>query len=70
MGVDLEARFTQLRMTAACVQLNRDQIGELIGITATLLDERRRIRLVLDRLPESFGEVRKLLNELARTVRD
>jgi len=36
---------------------------------ATLFEERRRIRKVLERLPESFTEVRVLLNELHRTLR-
>jgi hypothetical protein len=65
----LEERFTSLRLTAACVQLNREQIGELVAIIATLIEERKRIRRVLEELPESFTEVRKLLNELARAVR-
>ena len=53
----------------AVVQLSREQITELVAITATLLEERKRIRSVLAELPDSFAEVRKLLNELARTVR-
>lgn len=64
-----EERFIGIRQTAACVHLNREQITELIGITATLFEERKRIRRALEQLPESFGEVRKILNELARTVR-
>ena len=68
-AVTPEERFIGLRQSAACVQLNREQITELIGITATLFEERKRIRRVLEQLPESFGEVRKILNELARTVR-
>ena len=59
-----EERFIGLRQSAACVQLSREQITELIGITATLFEERKRIRRVLEQLPESFGEVRKILNEL------
>jgi hypothetical protein len=64
-----EERFNVLRQSAACVQLSREQISDLIGITATLLEERKRIRRVLEQLPESFTEVRTLLNELSRTVR-
>ena len=64
-----EDRFVSLRRSAACVQLTREQISELIGITATLFEERKRIRRLLDELPDSFGEVRKRLNELARTLR-
>jgi hypothetical protein len=64
-----EERFDGLRRSAACAQLNREQISELIAITANLIEERKRIRVVLARLPESFGEVRQLLNELNRTVR-
>ncbi|TXI51237.1 MAG: hypothetical protein E6Q57_06370 [Mycobacterium sp.] len=66
---NLEQRFEGLRRSAACDQLNRDQISEMIAITANLIEERKRIRVVLARLPESFGEVRQLLNELNRTVR-
>lgn len=66
---DIEERFTGLKMTAACVQLNREQIRELIAITAELVKERKRIRRLLERLPENFGEVRKVLNELSRAVR-
>jgi hypothetical protein len=66
---DLEERFEILRRSAACVTLNREQISELIAITANLVEERKRIRAMLDRLPERFGEVRELLNELNRTVR-
>jgi hypothetical protein len=58
-----------MRLTAACVQLNREQITELVAITAMLIEERKRIRRVLEELPESFTEVRKLLNDLARVVR-
>ena len=64
-----EDRFVGLRQSAACVQLSREQISELIAITATLFEERRRIRRLLTELPDSFGEVRKRLNELARTLR-
>lgn len=64
-----EERFNALRQSAACAQLSREQISDLIGITATLLEERKRIRRVLQQLPESFTEVRTLLNELSRTVR-
>lgn len=67
--VDAEHRFTSLRLSAACAHLSRDQITELIAITATLIEERKRIRRLLEELPESFGEVRTRLNELARTVR-
>ena len=64
-----EERFIGLRQSAACVQLSREQISELIAITATLFEERRRVRRLLDQLPDSFGEVRKRLNELSRTLR-
>ena len=64
-----EDRFTSLRLSAACAQLSRDQVSELVGITATLFEERKRITQVLERLPASFGEVRQMLNELNRTVR-
>ena len=49
--------------------LSREAVAELMGITSTLLEERKRIRLLLRRLPENFAEVRNMLNELARTVR-
>jgi hypothetical protein len=58
-----------LRRSAVCAPLTRDAVLELLGITATLIEERKRIRLLLRRLPENFAEVRKMLNELARTVR-
>jgi len=45
------------------------QVSELIAITSNLVEERKRIHAVLSRLPERFGEVRQLLNELNRTVR-
>jgi hypothetical protein len=67
MGV--EERFEGLRRSAACAPLSREGVTELLGITATLIEERKRIRLLLRRLPENFAEVCKLLNELARTVR-
>jgi hypothetical protein len=67
MGV--EERFEGLRRSAAGAPLSRDSVTELLGITATLIDERKRIRRLLRQLPENFAEVRKLLNELARTVR-
>lgn len=51
------------------MQLNREQIPELIGITAELIEERQRIRRLLERMPENFIEVRRILNDLARTVR-
>jgi hypothetical protein len=66
---NLEERFEILRRSAACTQLNREQISELISIAANLVEERKRIRAVLTRLPERFGEVRQMLNELNRTVR-
>ena len=64
-----EERFTQLRMSAACAHLSRQQVTELVALTADLIEERKRIRRVLERLPEHFTEVRQLLNELARSVR-
>lgn len=67
MGV--EERFESLRRSAACAPLSRDAVTELLGITATLIEERKRIRRLLRRLPESFADVRQMLNELARTVR-
>ena len=54
---NLEERFEGLRRSAACAQLNREQISEMIAITANLIEERKRVRVVLARLPESFGEV-------------
>ncbi len=67
--VGIEERFEQLRRSAACTHLSREQVSELVAIGATLVEERRRIRRVLEQLPEHFTEVRELLNELARTVR-
>lgn len=64
-----EDRFVGLRQSAACVQLSREQITELISITATLFEERKRIKRLLSELPDSFAEVRNRLNELARTLR-
>lgn len=51
-------RFEILRRGAACAQLDREQITELIAITANLFEERNRVRTVFDRLPQQFGEVR------------
>jgi hypothetical protein len=68
-AVSPEDRFTQLRLSAACASLSREAVTELLAITANLFEERKRIKRVLERLPESFGEVRSLLNELNRTVR-
>jgi hypothetical protein len=65
----VEERFEGLRRSAACAPLSREGVAELMGITAGLIEERKRIRLLLRRLPENFAEVRKMLNELARTVR-
>ena len=65
----MEERFEGIRRSAAMAPLSREAVAELIGITSTLLEERKRIRLLLRRLPENFAEVRKMLNELARTVR-
>jgi hypothetical protein len=67
--VGIEERGKQLRRSAACAHLSRDQVSELVAIGATLIEERKRIRRVLERLPEHFTEVRDLLNELARTMR-
>jgi hypothetical protein len=67
--VGVEERFEQLRRSAACAHLSRDQVSELVAVGATLVEERKRIRRVLERLPEHFTEVRELFNELARTVR-
>ena len=64
-----EERFTQLRLSAACAHLSREQVAELVALTANLIEERKRIRRVLERLPEHFTEVRDLLNELSRAVR-
>lgn len=66
---NVDERFEGLRRSAACAHLNREQISELVAITANLVEERKRIRTVLQRLPESFGEVRQLLNELDRALR-
>jgi hypothetical protein len=49
--------------------LSRDATTELIAITAELIEERRRIRRVLERLPADFAKVRSQLNEIARTIR-
>jgi hypothetical protein len=67
--VGVEERFEGIRRSAAMAPLSREAVAELIGITSTLLEERKRIRLLLRRLPENFAEVRNMLNELARTVR-
>jgi hypothetical protein len=66
--VSPEDHFRSLRLSAACAQLNREQITELLTITANLFEERKRIKRLLDQLPETFGEVRALLNELSRTL--
>jgi hypothetical protein len=66
---DIEDRFEGLRRSAACSHLSRDQVSELVAITAELVAERKRIRRSLDRLPESFTEVRAILNDLSRAVR-
>jgi hypothetical protein len=67
--VGVEERFEGLRRSAACAPLSREGVTELLGITATLIEERRRIQRLLRQMPESFAEVRRALNELARTVR-
>jgi hypothetical protein len=64
-----EEHFRQLRLSAACAQLSRDQITDLLTIAANLFEERKRIRTVLERLPSHFSEVRKLLNELDRALK-
>ena len=66
--VGVEERFEGLRRSAAMAPLSREGVTDLLGITATLIEERKRIRRLLRQLPENFAEVRKLLNELARTV--
>lgn len=66
---NIEERYENLRRSHACAPLTRDGVTELISITGNLIEERRRIRKVLERLPQSFGEVRQLLNELNRSVR-
>ena len=38
MGI--EERFEQLRRSAACAHLSRDQVSELVTIGATLVEER------------------------------
>jgi hypothetical protein len=58
-----------LRRSAACIPLGRDSVTAPLGITATLIEEHRRIRRLLRQLLENFAQVRKLLNELAGTVR-
>lgn len=62
-------RFEGLRRSAACTHLSRDQVGEQVEITASLIAEREHIRGLLSHLPDSFGEVRQILNELHRVVR-
>ena len=66
---DIEERFEGLRRSAACAHLSRDQVSDLVAICAELVEERKRIRRSLERLPESFADVRKILNDLARAVR-
>lgn len=66
---NIEERYEQLRRSHACAPLARDSVSELLSITGNLIEERRRIRKVLERLPPSFGEVRQLLNERNRSVR-
>jgi hypothetical protein len=55
--VTAEERFIGLRRSAACVHLSREQVSELVAITANLFEERRRIRRLLVELPLTFGEV-------------
>ena len=64
-----EEQFEGLRRSAVCAPLSRDQMTELLAMTANLFEERKRMRRVLERLPESFAEVRSMLNELARVLR-
>lgn len=66
---DVEERYEQLRRSHACAPLGRDSVTELLSIAGDLIEERRRIRKVLERLPQSFGEVRQLLNQLNRSIR-
>jgi hypothetical protein len=67
--VGVQERFEGLRRSAACAPLSREGVTELLGITATLIEERKRVRRLLRQLPENFAELRKAWNELARTVR-
>jgi hypothetical protein len=67
--VGVEERFEGIRRSAAMAPLSHEAITELLGITATLIEERKRIRRLLRRLPEDFAAVRRALNELAQTVR-
>lgn len=67
--MDIESRFVNLQRSAAMAPLGREAVTELLALTANLIEERKRIRRALAQLPESFGEVRKLLNELNRAVR-
>lgn len=64
-----EAEFENLRRSAACASLSRDSVSLLLATTAELFAERRRMKLSLERLPKSFGEVRSVLNELSKTLR-
>lgn len=65
---DLEEQFERLRRSAACAPLSAQQVAELIEVADALVHERRDIRSVLGKLPASFHEVRRSLNELSRLV--
>ena len=66
--VGVEERFEGLRRLAACASMSRDNVTELLGITAMLIEEGKGIRRLLRQIPDTFAEVRKASNELAQTV--
>lgn len=64
-----EQRFSQLRNRAALGNtLSRDEVSDLIAITATLFQERLNLRQRLDRIRYDFKSLRTALNDLDATV--
>ena len=57
-----------LRRSNAMAPLSQSHVGELLEACATMAREREAIVEVLARLPSSFTDVRRALNELQRIV--
>ena len=57
------------RRSLAMAPLSRAESDRLLDTCSQLLQERAQITALLERLPNSFGEVRQLLNELQLLIR-